>query len=134
MGFLQGAGAIADVLFGKVSPSGRLPVTFYHSNYTQLVKSASMDMAAWPGRTHRYLQEPPLYPFGHGLSYTTFEYGSLELIPARSRSNGTALLQSSIRNTGQATNQISISSWLSARDIADYHRCSHDTCIGCNWL
>lgn len=104
VGFLQGAGAIADVLFGKVSPSGRLPVTFYHSNYTLLVKSASMDMAAWPGRTHRYLQEPPLYPFGHGLSYSTFEYGSLELIPAHSRDDGAALLQTSICNAGWPCN------------------------------
>ena len=97
---MQGAQAIADVLFGKVSPSGRLPVTFYHANYTQLVKSASMDMVAWPGRTHRYLKEPVLYPFGYGLSYTTFEYSSPELVPANSSSDGVARIQVHVQNKG----------------------------------
>ena len=58
-----------------------------------------MNMAAWPGRTHRYLQEPALYPFGYGLSYTSFEYGKPLLKPASS-SNGEAAIQVSIRNSG----------------------------------
>ena len=59
-----------------------------------------MDMAAWPGRTHRYLQEPALYRFGYGLSYTTFEYGSPQLIPAHTRDNALALIEVTIRNSG----------------------------------
>ena len=111
---MQGAAAIADVLFGKVSPSGRLPVTFYHANYTQLVPAASMDMAAWPGRTHRYLQEPALYPFGYGLSYTTFSYTNLRLDPADFGETAPASVQVDICNTGGAVR--------SSHDALTYHR------------
>ena len=63
----QGGKTVADILFGKVSPSGKLPVTFYHNE----------DLAAMPdftdyrmaGRTYRYLEKQPLYPFGYGLTY-----------------------------------------------------------------
>lgn len=66
----QAAGsAIADVLFGDYNPSGRLPVTFYRS-VEDLPPFEDYSMA---GRTHRYFEGTPLYPFGHGLSYTTFE-------------------------------------------------------------
>jgi beta-glucosidase len=71
----QGGNAIADVLFGETSPSGRLPVTFYKS-VEQLPPFADYDMK---GRTYRYFEGEPLYPFGHGLSYTRFEYSSLRL-------------------------------------------------------
>lgn len=63
--------AIADVLFGDVNPSGKLPVTFYKSD-ADLPDFENYDMA---GRTYRYFDGEPLWPFGHGLSYTTFEYG-----------------------------------------------------------
>ncbi len=80
----QAAGtAVADVLFGDYNPAGRLPVTFYKS-------TAQLDNALKPadnpehqgfqnynmeGRTYRYMKEEPLYPFGHGLSYSSFNYG-----------------------------------------------------------
>jgi beta-glucosidase len=74
----QAAGtAIAGVLFGDVNPAGRLPVTFYRST-EQLPPFADYDMA---GRTYRYFDGDPLFPFGYGLSYTTFAYGHLE-VPA----------------------------------------------------
>jgi beta-glucosidase len=72
----QAAGtAIAEVLFGDYNPAGRLPVTFYRS-VEQLPPFDEYTMA---GRTYRYFNGDPLFPFGHGLSYTTFAYGHLEL-------------------------------------------------------
>lgn len=68
----KGGQAVADVLFGKVSPSGKLPVTFYSSS-EQLPDFEDYSMR---GRTYRYMTEKPLFPFGYGLSYTKFEVGS----------------------------------------------------------
>ncbi len=67
----EGGAAIANVLFGDVAPSGKLPLTFYKS-IDQLPDFEDYSMT---GRTYRYFQGEPLYPFGFGLSYTTFEYG-----------------------------------------------------------
>lgn len=65
-----GGQAIAETLFGFNNPSGRLPVTFYRDD-SQLPDFEDYDMS---GRTYRYMTEKPLYAFGHGLSYTDFEY------------------------------------------------------------
>ena len=66
-----GGTAVADVLSGKVSPSGKLPITFYKST-SQLPDFLNYDM---DGRTYRYFKGEPLYPFGYGLSYADFRYG-----------------------------------------------------------
>jgi beta-glucosidase len=66
----QGGNALADILFGKVSPSGKLPVTFYKS-FDAL---PAYDNYAMKGRTYRYFTKPLEYPFGFGLSYTHFDY------------------------------------------------------------
>ena len=67
----QAAGtAMADVLFGKVNPSGKLPVTFYSSS-NELPPFDNYEME---NRTYRFMTEKPLYPFGYGLSYASFEY------------------------------------------------------------
>jgi beta-glucosidase len=71
----EGGNAVADVVFGKVSPSGKLPVTFPKS-LDQLPAYTDYGMK---GRTYRYMDAEPLYPFGFGLSYTTFAYGGLEI-------------------------------------------------------
>ncbi|RLN65496.1 hypothetical protein BBJ28_00027178, partial [Nothophytophthora sp. Chile5] len=67
-----GAQAISDVLFGDVNPSGKLPVTMYRSDYIDTVDMKSMSMTMYPGRTYRYFKGTPVFPFGWGLSYTTF--------------------------------------------------------------
>ena len=67
----DGGTAVADVLFGDVNPSGKLPVTFYKS-VDQLPEVEDYDME---GHTYRYFRGEPLYPFGYGLSYTSFSYG-----------------------------------------------------------
>jgi beta-glucosidase len=66
----QGGNALADILFGKVSPSGHLPVTFYRS----LADLPSYQDYGMKGRTYRYYSGPVQYPFGYGLSYTSFTY------------------------------------------------------------
>ncbi|MBO4465460.1 MAG: glycoside hydrolase family 3 C-terminal domain-containing protein [Bacteroidales bacterium] len=68
----EGGTAIADVLLGEVSPSGKLPLTFYRG-VEQLPDFEDYNMK---GRTYRYFKGDPLFPFGYGLSYTTFEYGA----------------------------------------------------------
>lgn len=70
-----GGTAIAKVLFGDYNPAGRLPVTFYESD-KQLPDFEEYSMQ---NRTYRYLQDKPLFPFGHGLSYTTFSYGHVSI-------------------------------------------------------
>ena len=67
----EGGTVLADILFGDVVPSGKLPVTFYR-NVGQLPDFSDYAMK---GRTYRYFEGDPLYPFGFGLSYTTFSYG-----------------------------------------------------------
>jgi beta-glucosidase len=67
--------AVADVLFGDYNPAGRLPVTFYRS-VDQLPSFSDYSMA---GRTYRYFKGDPLYPFGYGLSYTSFDYDNIRV-------------------------------------------------------
>lgn len=66
-----GGTAVANVLFGDYNPAGRLPITFYKDT-TQLADFQDYSMK---GRTYRYMDQRPLFAFGHGLSYTTFRYG-----------------------------------------------------------
>ena len=71
----EGGTAIANVLFGDVNPSGKLPVTFY-KNVEQLPDFEDYNMK---GRTYRFFEGEPLFPFGYGLSYTTFVYGDAQV-------------------------------------------------------
>ena len=72
---MEGGRAVADVLFGDVSPAGKLPITFPKS----LDQLPAFDDYSMKGRTYRYMTEEPLYPFGFGLSYSHFEYSDLQL-------------------------------------------------------
>ena len=93
----EGGTAIADVLFGDYNPGGRLPVTFYKS-VDQLPPFTDYDMAR---RTYRFMTERPLYPFGHGLSYTRFEYAHLQIEPKQTDSSGQVSVSVEVRNVGQ---------------------------------
>ncbi len=91
-----GGTALADVLFGDYNPSGRLPVTVYRS-VADLPPFTDYAMA---NRTYRYFRGEPLYPFGHGLSYTTFEYSNLRLSKPALSADETLTVQADVTNTG----------------------------------
>ena len=89
---------VADVLFGDYNPSGKLPVSFprtvgqlpIYYNYKPSAK-----------RGYLYASKEPLFPFGHGLSYTTFEYTNLKVSPAQTGPGGRAQVSVTVRNTGR---------------------------------
>lgn len=93
----EGGNAIADVLFGDYNPAGRLPMTFY-SSVKELPDFNDYDIRK--GRTYMYIKNKPLFPFGHGLSYTKFEYSGLTISPAESKPGGTLNIKLEIRNSG----------------------------------
>ena len=74
------------------------------------VKMSDFDMRAWPGRTHRYLQVPVLYPFGHGLSYTTFAYSHLSAEHS-TLPNGQRAISATVRVQNTGTNQLQLQPW-----------------------
>lgn len=76
--------ALADVLFGDYNPGGKLPITFYKSD-EQLLPMDDYDITK--GRTYMYLKDKPQFAFGHGLSYTTFEYSDLQ-VESDNKGNG----------------------------------------------
>lgn len=93
-----GGYALADILFGKVSPSAKTPITFI-KNIEQLPPFEDYSMK---GRTYKYMTEEPLYPFGYGLSYTTFNYSDMRC--GKSIKAGEELTVSvMVENTGKMT-------------------------------
>ena len=92
----EGGNAVADILFGKVSPSGKLPVTFPRS-YDQLPAYENYSMK---GRTYRYMSAEPLYPFGFGLSYTHFTYSDIRVSKPKIKKNENVSVTVTLTNTG----------------------------------
>jgi beta-glucosidase len=95
----EGGTAVADVLFGDYNPAGRLPVTF-PIGVEQLPPFEDYRMAAAPGRTYRYLTQEPLFPFGFGLSYTSFAYADMRLSAKSIRADQELKVSVTVRNTG----------------------------------
>jgi len=93
----QGGTAVAEVLFGDYNPAGKLPVTFYR-NVSQLPDFEDYNMT---GRTYRYMQDAPLFPFGYGLSYTTFGYGKTVLDKSELTAGQPLKLTVPVTNTGK---------------------------------
>ena len=91
----QGGAAIADILFGGANPEGKLPITFYQTT-EELPEFTDYAMK---GRTYRYMENEALYPFGYGLSYTTYAYGNLECVKPFDAQDGITL-QVTVTNTG----------------------------------
>jgi beta-glucosidase len=92
----EGGAALAEILFGATSPAGRLPITFPRST-ADLPPIADYAMR---GRTYRYLDKEPLYPFGYGLSYARFAYSDLALSSARIATGAPVVARVTVTNTG----------------------------------
>jgi beta-glucosidase len=94
-----GGTAIADVIFGDYNPSGRLPVTFYRT----LDDLPPFEDYSMIGRTYRFFEGEPLWPFGYGLSYTTFEYTDARVTPDAIVTDAemSVTVSATVRNTGE---------------------------------
>ncbi|MEP7246871.1 MAG: glycoside hydrolase family 3 C-terminal domain-containing protein [Gammaproteobacteria bacterium] len=92
----SGGTAVADVLFGAVNPAGRLPVTFYKATE----KLPPFEDYSMSGRTYRYFEGEPLFPFGHGLSYTRFEYSDLQVDRSRTAPGESVRVSVNVKNVG----------------------------------
>ena len=92
----QCGNAVADILFGDYNPAGRLPVTYYKS-IDQIPAFENYDMT---GKTYRFFTQEPLYPFGYGLSYTTFKYSDLSL-PEKTVAGEKVVIKATVTNTGK---------------------------------
>jgi beta-glucosidase len=92
----EGGAAVAETISGKSNPAGRLPVTFY----TGVGQLPSFDDYSMNGRTYRYFAATPLYPFGYGLSYTTFSYGRLRLSRNAVNAGDPLTVSTTVTNTG----------------------------------
>lgn len=90
----EGGTAAADILFGNVSPSGRLPITFPKS----LDQLPAYEDYSMEGRTYRYMTKEPMYPFGFGLSYADFEYSNISLSEERISKKENTVLTCEIKN------------------------------------
>ena len=100
----EGGTAIADVLFGKESPAGRLPITFPRN----IEDVPPMTNYSMKGRTYRYLEKEPLYPFGFGLSYTDFEYTDISISKSRLSAGEDLSVTAIVRNRGsRASDEVS---------------------------
>ncbi|WP_167108724.1 glycoside hydrolase family 3 C-terminal domain-containing protein [Sphingomonas oligoaromativorans] len=93
----SGGLAVANILSGKTDPAGRLPLTFYRS----LADLPAFDDYAMKGRTYRYYTGTPVYPFGYGLSYTSFAYAPLSVQPAAGGAQNGLHVSTELRNIGQ---------------------------------
>jgi beta-glucosidase len=111
----QGGNAVADIIFGDVVPSGKLPVTFPAST-AQLPPYGDYAMK---GRTYRFMEEKPLYPFGFGLSYTTFRFDSLSLSSDTIATGGTVQARAAVSNTGKRGANEVVQIYVSAGKRAD---------------
>ncbi len=141
----QHGDAAADVLFGNYNPGGRLPVTFYKSvddlppftsyQMTTLTTTAnsSIALATQPsfsatngmvesGRTYRYFSGKPLYPFGYGLSYTTFAYSGLSLSPPDPTTKDDIIANVTVKNTGRVAGDETVQLYLNREPVINGSR------------
>ena len=104
--------ALTRLLFGDFNPSGRLPVTFYKSE-KDIPDFSNYEMK---GRTYRYFKGTPLYPFGYGLSYTTYEYSNLQ-VPASSATSSSVKVSVAVKNSGKVDGEEVVQLYVANKSV-----------------
>lgn len=129
---MKGGEAIADVIFGKYNPSGRLPYTIYKNEFVDQISMADMSMTNYPGRSYRYFRGEAVYPFGFGLSYTTFEYEMHQEEDTSLDYDATLGISYRIRvtNTGSVAGDTSVLAFLSFKDSDSDYACPKSQLFG----
>ncbi len=107
----RGGKAVADLLFGKRSPSGKLPVTFYHDE--DLAHLPEFTDYSMQGRTYRYLDRTPLYPFGYGLTYADVRVLAAS---AEQSTDGGLTVRASVQNMGSIATEDVVQLYIRAED------------------
>jgi beta-glucosidase len=110
----EGGTAVAETLSGKNNPGGRLPITFY----TGVDQLPSFEDYSMKNRTYRYFRRKPLYPFGYGLSYTTFSYSDLSLPSSPIAAGQPMTAEVTVTNTGRVAGDEVAQLYLSFPDVA----------------
>jgi beta-glucosidase len=108
----EGGTAVAQTLSGTNNPAGRLPVTFY----TGIEQLPPFEDYAMKGRTYRYFEGKPLYPFGYGLSYTIFSYRGLQLVKKTISAGDPLIAEVTVANTGKREGDEVVQLYLSFPD------------------
>jgi beta-glucosidase len=115
----EGGSALADILFGEVSPSGRLPISFVKT----MDDLPDFRDYAMEGRTYRFQKALPLYPFGYGLSYTRFDYSDLSVSQPEIAKGETVAVEVSVTNSGDCAGDEVVQ--LYVRDVEASVRTPH---------
>lgn len=111
----QGGRAVAQMLFGDYAPEGKLPVTFYRTS-EELPAFTDYTMK---GRTYRYMENEALYPFGYGLSYTSFAMTDAAVSAAKIAKNGEIKVSCKITNNGAYDGAETVQVYVKAKNVAD---------------
>ncbi len=112
----EGGTAIANVLFGDYNPGGRLPYTVYTSD-RDLLPMTQYDITK--GYTYMYLDRKPVYVFGQGLSYTTFDYSNFGISSAQIASNGSVEVHVDVQNSGSRTGDEVVQLYVHDNDTSE---------------
>ena len=107
----QGGKAIAKILFGESNPQGKLPVTFYRTTE----ELPDFEDYSMKGRTYRYMTNEPLYPFGYGLSYTTYAYSEAAFLEETPDVNAGVQIGFTVTNTGKREGTETVQVYVKAK-------------------
>ena len=121
-----GGKSVADILFGKISPSGKLPVTFYYND--DLEHMPEFTDYSMKGRTYRYLERKPLYPFGYGLTYGDIQVENVQITGESGEIQENVQLNIRVKNYGTYTTEDVIQVYV--KDMDSVHEVKNSRLCG----